>query len=497
MDYKLLIILLALLFLIILVYKELGNIKNEIIKNIFSIITNLKQNNEKFEIRLNNNMLKCVSQIREINTQNLQQLRKISLLNNQPITKFNNHFTEIEDSDMHTDINYLSDKRTKIMSDNMNSKIFQKNPCPEQKNSTYYMSNDSETSPTKSSFNKNCNDQVCILKCPDNLKNNQKLQNDIPIYVCKNQESSSSTASLENKPLEKENKKTENANEVKLLEEYKDKNYKFIEEEHSTTAESDTEYVTLLNFINNPKNYNEIDLDIFNILPCNKFINNIKPFYIPNIEINQKINKQSESIKSIIESIDVNDFINVKNSLDYDVDNANHILNNGSCSTSSSNQIILKSYKFVNDESKKSSEDSKSNKLIINTDPIKINNNLENSSQETNKTKNSISNSKKKPNLTIKTNQINLPKNNNSDNSSYETNITKDDISIVSKPNNIKFDGELKPIKNYSISELRNIAKNICSIPLSHNEEGKRKLLKKEELYESIQIQLKTRENKK
>jgi len=45
-----------------------------------------------------------------INSENMQQLKKITLLNNQPITKRNTcHFTETEDSDGHTDIRYLSD----------------------------------------------------------------------------------------------------------------------------------------------------------------------------------------------------------------------------------------------------------------------------------------------------------------------------------------------------------------------------------------------------
>ena len=59
-------------------------------------------------------MIKCVSQIREVGSNNLEQLRKITNLNYQPIRKISNcHYTDLDDSEIHTDINYLSEIRAK------------------------------------------------------------------------------------------------------------------------------------------------------------------------------------------------------------------------------------------------------------------------------------------------------------------------------------------------------------------------------------------------
>ena len=148
MDYKTLIILLALLFLIILTYREVSSLKEQLSTNMNIMAIDMKQNNDNIIARVNNNMLKCVSQIKDISGDNLQQLRKITTLNQQSITKkIANHFTEeTDDSEMKPDLNYFSDTKQQPQplqqtSGNKsygsdNRKIFEK----VEKHSNYYMS---------------------------------------------------------------------------------------------------------------------------------------------------------------------------------------------------------------------------------------------------------------------------------------------------------------------------------------------------------------------
>lgn len=116
MDYKILIILLALAFLLILMYKEISVLKTQVSKTITSVSLQLKQNNDVMVSNLQSGMSKYVTQIKEIGSDNLQQLKKITLLNRQPITKINN-FTETDESlnnnnpnNINTDKYYMSEK---------------------------------------------------------------------------------------------------------------------------------------------------------------------------------------------------------------------------------------------------------------------------------------------------------------------------------------------------------------------------------------------------
>jgi hypothetical protein len=101
MDYKIIVLLLVLLFIIVLVYREITTIKDQVDKTIMTSTIASKQLNDRHELSMQQNMDKYLCQIKTIGTDNLQQLKKITLLNHQPIIqkKTSNHFTETDGSE--------------------------------------------------------------------------------------------------------------------------------------------------------------------------------------------------------------------------------------------------------------------------------------------------------------------------------------------------------------------------------------------------------------
>ncbi len=177
MDYKLIVILLVLLFLIVLIYREITTLKDQVDKNIMTISSNSKQTNDRYESTLQHNMDKYLSQIKNISTDNLQQLKKITLLNHQPIIKkkTSNHFTETNESDARSENSHLkhfSDVKgtNQKIFDNQTNSYYYSDRVGETKNSDY-ISNNAEQSPKQ--------------------KTDYKCDNDIPIYEEEEEETSS------------------------------------------------------------------------------------------------------------------------------------------------------------------------------------------------------------------------------------------------------------------------------------------------------------------
>lgn len=168
MDYKTILILLVVLFLIILVYREITSLRENINNDIETTFIVAKNENARQEALLQHNMDNYLNQIKTISTDNLHQLKKITLLNHQPIInkKVSNHFTETDGTESH--INYLSDTKNKS-----------------HHKSQYYMSeetknkqsdcdtNYAEQSPSKSSKS---------TKSTKSSKSNKSNKNSIPIY---------------------------------------------------------------------------------------------------------------------------------------------------------------------------------------------------------------------------------------------------------------------------------------------------------------------------
>lgn len=95
MNYILLILFIIIL-LIIFTCKEVLTIKSYIISKVSKLISDIKNDNDEFSTKLQNNMTSCITQIKNIGSNNLRELQKINLLNKQPITKVINHFTETD-----------------------------------------------------------------------------------------------------------------------------------------------------------------------------------------------------------------------------------------------------------------------------------------------------------------------------------------------------------------------------------------------------------------
>lgn len=107
MDYKFIVCIGALLFVIVMVYKEITRLNDEMI----SLKRTCNTDTKNMVNYMQNNMDDCIKKIKDMNTETLHQYRKINSLNNQPITRIANHFTETEDSAANPYLNNLSDKK--------------------------------------------------------------------------------------------------------------------------------------------------------------------------------------------------------------------------------------------------------------------------------------------------------------------------------------------------------------------------------------------------
>ena len=183
-----------------MVYREMFNLRKDVMTNILVLSDNFSDNCEKMSTRLNNNMSNCITKIKTLNSNNIQQMKKINMINNQPIV--NNHFTESDDSDVKTEINYLSDTHgNKSIATDNKKLIFCNSESLQNKlenkvenkvdNSNYYRSEtDNANKSEKSSMYKSKSKSNCSSKIVDQIsvdkykKNDQEYEYsvDFPIY---------------------------------------------------------------------------------------------------------------------------------------------------------------------------------------------------------------------------------------------------------------------------------------------------------------------------
>lgn len=134
MNVKVIIIIACSIGLLILIYfhfkilKDVSEVNTDNMEKLFSELKKDIGNTMKISID------KYVEKLKNISSDNLNQLKKISLLHRQTVTKMSNHFTETMDSERHSDINYLSD----VMVHNTQNTTANK---PKE----YYMSEDTDT----------------------------------------------------------------------------------------------------------------------------------------------------------------------------------------------------------------------------------------------------------------------------------------------------------------------------------------------------------------
>jgi hypothetical protein len=330
MDYKMLIILLALAFLVLMVYREISNLRSGLITCINKLMIETQNNNDKIASKLQSNMINCVGQIKNISSDNLHQLKKITLLNHQPIRKISNHFTETDDSEIHTDIHYLSDTKNifqkskeKHSSDNYEKHNRKRTNANKKKNTSndkskdshYYMSEDSVSSHYKTSKttrseqedkeqtsekpNIVCEDGVCYLNeeqinepTPDKedtisestststlipiyQSNTNKISSDsIPVYGATNNPTSDNDNSdtVSNISLINNNMDSKNISSNATMDAHnsalKNKSSEFIEDENlsENSKKKINNNMLHFNFKNSVKDNDQIEIDIFNML---------------------------------------------------------------------------------------------------------------------------------------------------------------------------------------------------------------------------------------
>lgn len=110
MNYKTIVVLLALSILVVMVYKEVISLKTSVKTDINELKIHVNDTTFNMTGKLQNNMIQCVSKIKDISNENFQQLRRINLLNRQPVTKISNYFTETDESEGKSDSINLTDK---------------------------------------------------------------------------------------------------------------------------------------------------------------------------------------------------------------------------------------------------------------------------------------------------------------------------------------------------------------------------------------------------
>lgn len=113
MDYKMWILLMAILLLILYIIKEVYFIKFDLLSYINTLKNNHEENNLIIRKNFQNDLNVFANKIKLLNDENLQQFRKITLLNTQPIVKNNNYFKEMiyTESDNESELKYLSDSK--------------------------------------------------------------------------------------------------------------------------------------------------------------------------------------------------------------------------------------------------------------------------------------------------------------------------------------------------------------------------------------------------
>lgn len=173
MDYKILILLILLLFIVVLLYKEIYNLKDGIFNGVKHVLSSHTENNKQIANKFKADADKCINQLKSISSENIYQLQRITQLNNQPIRKIANHFTETDDSEFNTQMEYLSPM---FPGDIINQ--------PAEKYSQYYMSEDTrskeEDIPVYQTTDQECVEPEEEIKPEDQEPINQELED---IYV--------------------------------------------------------------------------------------------------------------------------------------------------------------------------------------------------------------------------------------------------------------------------------------------------------------------------
>ena len=232
MDIKLIVFI---IIVFVILYWELTNIKKEIIGNhekitqiinnqITEIIQNMDSNVEEICQKTKQYTEDCFKNIKNSNNENINQLKKINILNQQPITKIYNHFAEND---------------VLLRSDENESNLYENNvQINAKKNDTIcYLSDDITEHSKKMNKNVNKSNEICSKNLKDSpVKESDNLcQRTLGLNVCDNIYQKNNISAKEN--TSEQNSLLINIQENTCLQ--KNKNYSKKTKQNNSPAESD------------------------------------------------------------------------------------------------------------------------------------------------------------------------------------------------------------------------------------------------------------------
>lgn len=475
MDYKLVIILLVLFIAIIVIYREITNLKEEMVVHLDNMTIDSKSYSTNLTNDINGIMTKYVDKIKNISVENIDQIKKINIINNQPILSKKYHDTD--DSEIRTETIHMSDSKK----DQAEYNIFHsKNNKKQVENSHYYMSDES------------CNhtDQSCDFK--GNIKQEKKEENNVN------------------------------------LEEVDDVIFpKYNSEKNKTQIDNDSHTSIYENTTVNEKNNEEdknVEEDI--VLQINESCENNKDITDYNIKnLKKSFSEHIENNDDFIENVDKLDIDNESSIFIEDEDSYISFINSQTSKTEEKNDDNEKKEdELEKDENNNDNLDKKVEDNIVDTESsneinIDINNILDKTKIfneiSTNNTvvMDKITTNNKK-NITVFTNidSVSTTDSHELENeiqsymsSAYTGTITinkKDDKVPVFKKSTVQDTDDsiyknltienLEAMSNYKLETLKKITKHL-SLPLSIVKHNKRRNYKKDELYKNIKKFLKTK----
>lgn len=131
MDYKTLIIAAIIIGALVFFYRELTIFKDEMRRRTTELSNSIDDIRDEIIQEVKVNFDRNLEKIRTVNNECIQQVRKMNMIQNQPVIKTSSHFTEV-DSDGDIDVDYLSDqpKIPDILKKNDNSPYMSKDDSP-------------------------------------------------------------------------------------------------------------------------------------------------------------------------------------------------------------------------------------------------------------------------------------------------------------------------------------------------------------------------------
>jgi len=122
-NYKVIIMLFVLMFLVFMVYREVTKLQKTVEESLTLIHKQVKETNDNTIDNVQNKLSQCVNKIKELSNNNIHEVRRIMFINRQPIMKESipNSFRETEGSDASSHIEYLSETNQNNNTDNNQS----------------------------------------------------------------------------------------------------------------------------------------------------------------------------------------------------------------------------------------------------------------------------------------------------------------------------------------------------------------------------------------